>query len=213
VDIDTLLDQARPAERGIPLCLRGDLVARYEDLDRQRDEAEQQAKRNADSLASGGQARQLAEQMEALREQMRDSTVTFTLRALPRPKYRALLAAHPPRRGEDGEILPEDRENGLNNDTFWTPLIRACLAAPALTEEQLTRLLDEVLSDRQYEQLAIEALQVCRGEVDIPFSFAASRLMTAFGGESRQPSDSGSLSDASTAGPPEPSTSTTTLGG
>lgn len=185
MNIDELLDQAKPAERSVALCLRGDLVAQWEDLDRQRDEAEKQARYGADSLASGGQARQLAEQMAALREQMVDSTVTFTLRALPRPKYRALVAAHPPRRGDDGQIVPEDGQSGIgvNSETFWTPLIRACLTAPVLSEAQLTRLLDEVLSDRQFDQLALAALEVCRGDVDIPFSLAASRLTRDSGGE------------------------------
>ena len=39
----------------------------------------------------------------------------------------------------------------------------------------MTTLLDEKLSDRQYNDLANLAWMVNRGDVDVPFSYAASR--------------------------------------
>jgi hypothetical protein len=85
---------------------------------------------------------------------------------------------HPPRRNDAGEVLPEDAEGvGVNESTFWPPLIRASWAAPAISKERMTRLLDEVLTDRQFEQLAQLAFAVNRGEVDVPFSLAASRRL------------------------------------
>lgn len=208
MDFDALLDQARPVERTVPLCLRGDLVAEFEALEREL--AKAQAKAN-DSLAGSG-ASGIAARMEALREQMADSTVEFRLRGLPRPKYRALTAAHPPRQLADGKVHPQDENDGLNVDTFYDALIRACLVGPVLSEAQLTRLLDEALSDRQFEQLAIGAVACCRGSVDVPFSFAASKL-TGSGNGSRRPSDSESVLSDLTGGSHEPGTSTTTPGG
>jgi hypothetical protein len=202
-----LLAQAKPAEHTIRLCLRGDLQAQFEELDRQR--AEAASKTDGDSLA-GSPAVAIARRMEALREEMDAATVTFTVRALSRKRYQALVAAHPPRRDEKGDVLDDDREMGVNQTTFWEPLIRACAVDPELTEDQWRRLLDDVLSDRQYEQLASAALVACRGNVDIPFSFAASELIRNFGGELNAPNGSASLSSGSTAGNPPPSMSTTT---
>jgi hypothetical protein len=179
VDINDLLDQAKPAERTIPLCLRGDLVAEFEDLERKLAEVE---KKPTDSLASGGEARAVAEQMQALREQMESSTAAFRLRALPRKPtadrpvtFRMLADAHPPRQKEDGNPHPED-ELGVNTSTIFEPLIRACLVEPSLDDKQWARL-EAVLSDLQYERLGMVAWGVNRGDVDIPFSSAASRLL------------------------------------
>lgn len=209
MDFDALLDQARPVERTVPLCLRGDLVAEFEALERDLERA--QAK-SSNSLAGTG-ASGIAVRMEALREQMQDSTVEFKLRGLPRPKYRALTAAHPPRQLADGKVNPLDEGDGLNVDTFYDALIRACLIGPDLTESQLTRLLDEALSDRQFEQLAIGAVHCCRGSVDVPFSYAASKLLTGSGNGSRRPSDSESPFGDLTAGNLGPDTSGVTMGG
>lgn len=174
LDIDAIIDSAQLAERTIALCLRGDLQARFEELDREREVADEA---RGDSLASGGRAREIAEQMEALRAQMRASTISVVLRALPRKKWQALCEQHPPRRDEDGNVLVEDRASGVNNETFWDPAIRACWVSPTLTPARMKRLLDEALSNRQYDLLATLAYTVNNGDVDIPFSPAASRLI------------------------------------
>lgn len=197
MNIEELLEQARPAERTIRLCLRGDLQAQWEQLD--RDRARAQSEGRSDSLA-GSPAVAIARQMQELSEQMEAATVTFRLRALPRRAYQALVAAHPPRRGPDGKVLPDDAEHDLNTATFWEPLIRATAVEPELTEAQWERLLGEVLSDRQFEQLAIAGLATCRGNVDVPFSSAASSLIQGSGGEPSAPDGSVSLSGASTDG-------------
>lgn len=168
-----IIDTAKPAEDTLPLCLRGDLVAQFQELDRQRQaEAE---KPPVDSLAAGGRRREIAEAMEALREEMKASTVVFRVRAMPRKKFRELCDAHQPRLAVDGTIHRDDRALGVNQATFWDPLIRACLVEPVLDEPRLAKLLDEVLSDYQFEQLAGAAFAVNRSDVDIPFSSAAFR--------------------------------------
>jgi hypothetical protein len=203
-----LLAQAKPAERTIRLCLRGDLVAQFEELDRHR--AEVAAKVDEGSLA-GSPAVALARQMEQLQEEMRDSTYPFRVRALSRKAYQALVAAHPPRRDAEGEIVDADRQSEVNTDTFYGPLIRACLVDPVLDGTEWSRLIDEVLSDRQFEQLAIAATVVSRGDVDIPFSYGASQTLKISGGDSKAPNDSASLSNGSMAGNPPPPMSTMTL--
>jgi hypothetical protein len=206
VQFTDLLAQAKPAERTIRLCLRGDLVAQFEELDRKRVELEGRA--DEGSLA-GSPAVQVARQMEQLQAEMRDSTYPFRVRALSRKAYQALVAAHPPRRDAEGAILPEDLKDDINTATFWEPLIRACLVDPVLDDAEWEHLAEDILSDRQFEQLAIAAFVASRGNVDIPFSHGASETLKNSGNGSKAPSDSGSLSSASTDGNPPPSTSTT----
>lgn len=174
-DYKTMLAAAKRSRRSVPICLRGDLVAEFEQLQRQLEEAERQG------LAAGGieevpAAQQLAERIEALREQMQASTYPFVVEALPGPAYRTLKAAHPPRQGEDGEIVDDDKFLDANYDTFLLPLFRASLVDPVLDDAGWDET-DAALSDGQYNQLLSAALQVNRGGVDVPFSPAASRRL------------------------------------
>lgn len=174
VDIDQLLAQARPAERTVSLCLRGDLVAEFERLEADHVRA---TERVDTSLAGEGpSALALAQQMEALRQQMQDSTLVLTVRALvPRSRYTDLVLAHPPRTDLEGTPVPQDRE-GYNVETFFPALVRASVVDPVMTDDRWARL-DAVLSDRQFDELAISALAVNRGAVSVPFSPAASRTL------------------------------------
>jgi hypothetical protein len=170
-DFDALLDGAKLPEKTVPVCLRGDLAAEFEELDRQLTEAQ---RKQSDSLDGSGVGA-LLDRMEALQAEMREHTYLFRLRAMPKPKFRALIAAHPPRRGDDGELVDGDRLMGVDTETFWDALIRACLIDPVLDDEKWRRT-EAALTDKQYEQLSDAAWGLNRGEVDIPFSLAASRI-------------------------------------
>lgn len=173
-----LMSEAKLPARTVLICLRGDLVAEHEQAERDLEQAQRTV---GDSLAGGTAVAEIVEQIEALEEQMRESQYPFRLRALPRPQWRDLVAAHPPRRGEDGAIVDTDRP-GVNADTFFEAMIRACLIDPELTDEEWKQL-DETLTDRQFDDLSDAAWAVNRREVDIPFSRAASRMRRASVGE------------------------------
>lgn len=175
---------AQRAERTVPICLRGDLVADWEAAEFELRRAQDQ-RLGADSKEDAGLGA-LADRVQALEAEMREHMENWRLRALPRFKFRALVAAHPPRKGEDGEVLDED-QLGLNRDTFFPALIRACLVHPHLDDDDWVWLLgsedengeDEdgeegILSDRQVSDLQDAAWFLNRGEVAVPFSRAAS---------------------------------------
>jgi hypothetical protein len=171
-----MLGEAKRPERSVPLCLRGDLVADFEQVERELEAAQ---KKSSDSLAGGGIAK-LVDQLDALTEQMRDHTYDVRLRAMPKPEFRALVAAHPPRRAEDSsEIVERDRYVGVNSETFFDALIRACVVDPELDDAEWKTLLEETLTDKQFDALSDAAWYLNRGDVDIPFSRAASRLKQA----------------------------------
>jgi len=174
----TMLAEAKLPEATVMICLRGDLAADHEAAERELELAE---KTGADSMAGSG-AGDVAERILALEEEMREHSYEFRLRALPRSKWRELCHAHPPRRDDDNEIIEPDKYVGINPESFYPAMIRACLVDPELTDEEFEQLL-EALTDRQFEGLSDAAWGLNRREVDIPFSRAASRMKRDSGAE------------------------------
>jgi hypothetical protein len=172
-----MLAEAKLPEATVLICLRGDLAADHETAERELEQAE---KRGADSLAGSGVG-ELVDRIEALEADMREHTYEFRLRALPRPQWRQLCTEHPPRKAEDGSVVDTDRI-GVNAETFYDAIIRACLIDPELTDQEFEQLVG-ALTDRQFDELADAAWGLNRREVDVPFSHAASRMKRASSGE------------------------------
>lgn len=169
LDFAKLLAGAKMPEKTVPVCLRGDLAADFEATDRELVEAQ---KRPAASLAGSGTGA-LRDRLETIQEQMRQHTYVFRLRGMPRHAWRELMAAHPPRKDADGEVLVEDRITGADRSTVFEPLVRASIVDPELSDADWAKLL-ESLTDRQFEDLTTAAWNLNQGSVDIPFSRAAS---------------------------------------
>lgn len=185
------LRAAKLPERTVPVCLRGDLTAEFEDLERQLAEAQ----RTPSLSLEGDGSADLAARIEALRAEMREHTEDFVLRAKPRQEWRAFLAAYPPRQDAEGNIDERDRGAIINMGTFWHALIRESVVSPELDDEDWRLLLGDdeeererrekagepveggKLTDRQFEQLTDTAWALNRRDVDVPFSLAASRMM------------------------------------
>lgn len=166
-----LIAGAKLPERSVAVCLQPDLTAQMQELERELDIAERERAASAGSLASGSRSRVVSEQIDALREQMLEHTIEFRLRALPRPKHRALLAEHPPR--PDNLI---DAAAETNVETATEALVRACVVEPELDADDWANL-DRVLSDGQWNLLANAAWAVCARDVTVPFSRSASRIL------------------------------------
>jgi hypothetical protein len=172
-----MLGTARLPERTVEICLRGDLVADHQAAERELEKAEKQT---GNSLAGNGAA-VIAERIRALEAEMQDGVYEFRLRGLPKPKFHAFKAEHPIRI-EDGEQNKDDAVFGFDIDKGFEPLTRMCLVDPELDDETWAQLLEK-LTEEQFEKLAAAAWYLNRGEVDIPFSSAASRLMQASAAE------------------------------
>ncbi len=186
-----MLAEAALPEAVVPICMRGDLAAEHELAERELKQAQRTA---ADSITGNGVG-EIAERIEGLEAQMREYTANFRLRALPKRKWRALVDAHPPRRGEDNEILDEDGL-GVDSSTFFVDMIMACLVDPVLDDDDRIALFghspaeeaalkaegreDEIhdgfLTDKQFDDLWEKAWALNRREISIPFSLAASRM-------------------------------------
>lgn len=169
----TMLAGAKLPERTVEICLRGDLVAEHQQAERELERAEKAA---GNSLAGNGVA-ELVERIQALEAEMQESVYTFRLRGLPAPEFRAFKNAHPIRI-EDGEPNKQDTVFGFNTETGFDPLTRMCIVDPELDDETWNHLL-ESLTENQLEELSAAAWFLNRGDVDVPKSSVASRLMSA----------------------------------
>lgn len=172
-DVTAMLAAARLPERTVELCLRGDLQAQRETLQRDITEAMTAAKAS-DSLAAAPEVTELEAALDALETEMRDSVLTFTLRALNAEQVTLLQVEHPP--------TEEDKAKGLVVD--WEPYrlarLHASIVDPELDDEQWARLLQVItLGQRTLLEDTYEVLN--HQVVDVPFSSAASRRI--------QPSD------------------------
>lgn len=167
-DVAAILESAKRAEKTVELCLRGDLVAQVEELDRQLRASNSTG---GDRLVGNVAGRKIAQQIAALQADMRDATIVVRLRAMPRREFQKFIAEHGPRDGN-----AEDRAAGVNVDTYFDELIKACAVAPELTEAQWDQLLDAV-NTRQWNDLRAAASDLNTERVTVPFSAAASLML------------------------------------
>lgn len=173
-DFKTLLAAAKLPERTVPVCLRADLAAEHERLDREL----QALLRNPPNSLGGDGRGELKDRIRALEDEMAAAVYEFRLRALPSADFRALVRDHPPRKDDDtGEVDSRDVDFGWNVETFFPALGRACIVDPELDDETWTAL-EEKLTDRQFDDLVKAAWRLNRGDVDVPFSRAASAAST-----------------------------------
>lgn len=165
MDIEQIIAGAKRPETTVPLCMRGDLQAEWEQLDRDFDAAD---KSITDEVTAGGspvQAVKIAQQMAEVEREMRDSTVIFTMRGMPRTAWKSLAEAHPPIEGVD--------EGEVNEESFVAAMIAASCIEPVMTVDQAERLRDQV-TDGQWQELATAAWQLNKSMIGVPFSLAAS---------------------------------------
>lgn len=204
-DIESIIDEAEPAQTAVTICVKGNLKAEYERLDAQLGDVTQAAT----SLA-GGPGAEIAARMAELREQMQAYQRTFVFRAVtPRRTWRDLQAKRP--------VKTPDMDNEAYADLYhpWVCAIVAASALdPPMKPEQVERLADK-LSDGDWGKLAQGAWKVNDDSSEIPFSVAASVLSRSTGGKSRQLEPSDNPDHGSLAGSPSPlpNTSTTTPDG
>lgn len=170
-DFAALLAGAKLPERVVDICMRADLTVEFERLDQ---ELTKLVEKPPQKFSGDGRVA-LRDQLEAVEAEMRANTYPFTLRALSKPKFRALIAAHPPRRDDKGAVDERDRALRLNSETFFDALARACIVDPVLDDATWAEL-NEKLTDRQIDELATAAWSLNREDVDIPFSRGVSLM-------------------------------------
>ncbi|WP_214327844.1 hypothetical protein [Nonomuraea sediminis] len=171
-DVDEFLDGLKLPETEVPICGRGDLQARFEDLERQLDVARSQPA--DDSLASKEtEAQRIAKEIQALQVEMQQHVRVFLLRALPRKAWSDLVKEHPARK--------QDAPADFNRDSFPVAALAACAVKPSLTEEKAGRVVDRI-TQGQWSLLWNAILELNGGSGEVPFSAAASVILSSTSG-------------------------------
>lgn len=166
IDVDALLDEATPRERTIPICLRGDLVAKWEDLTAQFDDSSA-----GDGLGESEKTAGLRAQIADVEAQMKTKTMLLRLRALPKPQADKIIVDNVAREGNK-----MDQQIGYNSEAVEAATIRACVVEPELTAGRWAKLA-AVLNPAQWRSImqACDALNYT--SVDLPFLSAASESL------------------------------------
>ncbi|WP_431903629.1 hypothetical protein [Nonomuraea sp. bgisy101] len=167
-DIDEFLDGYTVPETEVPIVMRGDLQLRFEELER-RLEAARRAPAADSLVGNGGEVRNLAEQIETVRQEMQAHVRVFKLRALGKKAWSDLAAKHPPRK----EDLPADH----NRETFPLAALVACSVKPQLTTEKAEKLV-ELITQGQWNALWNAILGLNGDSGAVPFSAAASAILS-----------------------------------
>lgn len=162
----------------IRLCTNLDLAARHETL--QNDLAAEKAKPDTGMLNGNPEARRIAAEITSLEEQMRDSTVIVTIRALPRKRWAELLESHPAREGNE-----TDAEFHVNISTFVDAAISESIEsvtrasdgeAVDFTGADWPEAADE-MSNAQWNEFALDLFRLNNAVTANPTSRAASAVM------------------------------------
>ncbi|MFD6025705.1 hypothetical protein [Streptomyces griseoluteus] len=169
--IEDILKKAKPRERTVMVCMRGDLAGEAERLS---DELSRVAEDwEPSDLTEEHPGRELASKLKAVREEARASEVPFTLRYIGDKAYSDLVAKHP------GE---EEKGQLFHPATFPRALVVAACVDPVMTAAQAEALF-EVLNQGEIQKLVDAAWDVHTGSDLVPFSLAASALLAGLGGE------------------------------
>lgn len=198
LSIEDILTQAKPPESVVTLCLRGDLVAEYEDLERRLDSASE----TVESLGDVSPAAEIRARMVDLARDMVSGSVTFRLRAMTAKAWSDLFARQPdmPKPDDEGKVADADADVYRAGMFDWFRLVVAATCCePEMTPEQAGELAD-VLSHVQWDELATAAWNLNTGKQTIPFSVAAFASPPATTPKSKRPTNSASHGRSSSAG-------------
>lgn len=167
--IKELLKKASLPERAVSIVMDRALVAEFQ---RAEDDLEDARQRRAGDRRLASEAKSIAERIEALREQMKDSTITFTLRGMRAVDWRAIKAKHP--MGDDP--TPVDQHLGADTNGLFNEAVRASIVSPTLDDEDWSSLLD-VLTEGEWDKLTNAVYALNEEGTGIPFSRAASMTL------------------------------------
>lgn len=166
VDLRTRLQNAKPPQRSVRICLRGDLIGRIEDLDEQIYNLDQERKAVGDDRLSGNAtAVKLAAELKKVREEAEAESVVFTFHALPKGQYADLKAKSP---GKDGKEV--------DHSALFAKVIPLSIIEPEVDSETLDKFLDG-LTEGQYDSIVSAVHFLNEGGGDLPFSRNASRAL------------------------------------
>ena len=166
-NVDDFLTEYRPPEQVVQITMRGDLLGRLSSLEDELIDAKQQEESPMSlSIDDSLDAYNIAQEIQRLREQVRQSMRAFRVVSMGDGPWSDLIAKHPPRDDDRGPFHP---------DTFWPAATAASVVDPEMTEAQARKLL-ETLSSGQARKLLDAVTLANNGDDDLPKSVSGSVL-------------------------------------
>lgn len=203
MDLDDLIATAAPRTMTVQVCGRGDLAALHESLVAQLRAVAVDP--DESSLAGNPKAKDLAQQIVDVEEQMAGVTKDLTVKAVSRNAWADLLAEHPPSKEQlkAGETM--------NPRTFPVAALVVCSHDPKVSTEQAEALANNLPSG-EWQKLWYAIVALNTQQTTVPKLRAATDLLQANEPSSTTsvPAPSRGASSLDGSGSPEPTTSTTT---
>lgn len=175
-----LLARIRPSlrEESTWLCLRPDLLDAREAAELELEDratADVKGKRLADK--PDPEIAVLAARVQEIEAEIEATQVKVTLRAMNKDAWNALLADHPPRKGNE-----LDAYAGYNRDAVIDEAVRLCMIDPVFDAESWPDF-TAVLNPSEWQELRRLAQSVNRAVTDSPKSVLASRILARAGSD------------------------------
>lgn len=157
-----LLAAAKLPERSVEICLRGDLVADINDLERELAEVLQ--REATDKRMTGPKrSKELADAIEAKRAEMSEAMLPLRLRALKVATWRELVRKYPPAKGDDTGL-------GVDIPAFMGEAIPASVVSPDDMDEDDWETFNENVPPSEVTRLMNLVWELNTQGVDIPKS-------------------------------------------
>jgi hypothetical protein len=166
IDLDAVLAKAKPKTVKVGVCLRGDLIALHDDLERQFAEG----RRLDETENRHVQAPDLARKLKELEEQIDAEETVFEFKAIGQKAWTDLIEKHP--------ASEDDQDKGYAWDpaNFPKAALMASASNPTISAEQFDQLF-AILNLGQWNKLFGGVLAANVKDV-IPFSEAASVVLS-----------------------------------
>jgi hypothetical protein len=160
LSIEDILAEATPTERSVRICIRGDLRARFDEL-----EAELRAAvdgGDGERSVSGAPEHAIVERLQQVRADMEAATRTFRFRSIGK-RWRTLATKH-------------EKPDGGMGEGFFVEAIAESSVSPKMSVEQVGKLFD-VLAQGDVDALFLCARSANLGTPDLPKSRLASEIL------------------------------------
>ena len=165
-NFDDIKKLAKLPTATVSLCLAGELVERIALLEQQLADA-----KPATNIGEASPKRVIAEQIAALQEEMRESTVDFHLRAMGARKWSKFWASMPTRGEKEPDEAWDERVF-----PFYADLVSRSVTDPVMSVAQVDELV-ELIHGGAWNRLANHCINLNMGAVDVPNSDAVSELI------------------------------------
>lgn len=166
--IDQILSGRKRPQKSIPICLRLDVMAEIEELERQITDRQRGVTDDDPRLAAGEiETAELADRIRSLEAEARQYTINLRVQAMERTDWAAAVAV---RTETDDEGNKQLDMSGVVEDVLFAEDV---VISPEMTTKQLRRLIAG-LSDGQWERVMKDVFNLNRRTVDVGKSLTAS---------------------------------------